>query len=144
MYAQDPQSVVIELRPCDSQSFLNSAIRHQSTTKYYPFGWRLAYIATILAGVGLVGLAFTAIVQPQAIRFLIWALLTRVAVDGLAVSLFSRRLDLGLSLTDFLVAEIILPFYVMVKPLAILARRFTWRGQLHGKGPEGAIREAHT
>jgi hypothetical protein len=130
-FARGDQSVVAEIREPEIRAMMHSAVRHQSTTRFYPLRWRIAYALTIASGLGVFGLTVVACHWPVLFLIIAAVFVFRVVVEGLVIGLFSRRLGLGLSVSEFGIAETLLPVYMLVKPLLAFGPRFTWRDRSH-------------
>jgi glycosyltransferase involved in cell wall biosynthesis len=130
-FCAEPESVVTDLRPPEPRSHLAAASRHQSTIRFYPLGWRMAYLFTILAGWSvLVGGVFSLFHREYlTVAALVVAL--KLLIDGFGVRIFARRLRIRLSLVEFLLTQTMLPPYLIVRPMLTFRSSFDWRGRTH-------------
>jgi cellulose synthase/poly-beta-1,6-N-acetylglucosamine synthase-like glycosyltransferase len=130
-FARGRDSVVEECRGPNIRTMASAAVRHQSTVKYYPVSWRIAYGLTILAGLGSVAATVTAILHPVLLVLLGVFMSFRLVVDGLGLSMLCHRLGVRVSVLDFLVAEFLLPLYTVLRPSLALMPSFTWHDRKH-------------
>jgi len=130
-YACGPDTVVEHLRLPTMRQELNATIRHQSTTKYYPAGWRIIYAATLAANILLFAAGFVSWVFPVLLPLLYGGVIVRVLIEGLIARAFCARYDVRLSLADILVAELFLPFYLMARAVLSVFPSFSWHTRTH-------------
>lgn len=130
-FCSNPASVVTDLRPPDSRSHISAAMRHQSVLRYYPWRWRAAYLLSIMSGwvllAGLIGILFWT--EYRAALAVIVGM--KFSIDAIGVSVFAQQMKIRLRPVEFLIAEVVLPLYLVVRPLFALSPNFTWRGRTH-------------
>ncbi len=132
-FANGPEALVADLRPPMLRAQMNAAARHQSTTRYYPIGWRIAFVLTILSGIALLILGGGALFSLPLLALFLCAVITKSFVDAGAAMVFSRRIGARLSVTDLVFTELLLPFYLILRPLMLLRPSFVWRGRSHAR-----------
>ena len=130
-FCADPESVVTDLRPPDVRSHLASASRHQSTIRFYPWRWRIAYLLTILAGWSLLAGSVFSLFHREYLGIAVAVFGLKLLVDAFGARVFARQLNIRLTLSEFLVAEALLPLYLMLRPLLTFRSSFEWRGRTH-------------
>ena len=139
-FASDPQSVVTDLRPPTVAAQLNAAARHQSTTRFYPFGWRIAFALSIASGALILLMGISSFFSHQVFLFFLLTIASKCLIDLTAVKLFASRLHLEASLRHLLLAEFLLPLYLICRPLTMLKSSFRWHDRLHDRVPQPASR----
>jgi poly-beta-1,6-N-acetyl-D-glucosamine synthase len=136
-FASGKDSVVTELRDGNLRQQMNAAIRHQSTLKYYPFHWRFLYAMTILASVFMVVATGMSLYDPALLAICACVIVAKVVLEGYAIFAFQRSLAIKFSFREFAFAEVLLPLYLVIRPLLALFPRFRWNDQ---EMPHAAIR----
>jgi cellulose synthase/poly-beta-1,6-N-acetylglucosamine synthase-like glycosyltransferase len=130
-FAAGKDSVVTEVRRATPKQHWNAAVRHQSTVQYYPGRWRAAFAASIFAAAVFIAcLGFAAAGLVSWISF-IGLFVIRAAIEIPAAFVFAQRNGFHLSLALTFLGEVLLPFYLILRPLAALAPNFVWHGQTH-------------
>jgi hypothetical protein len=130
-FCADPASVVADLRPPDPRSHLASASRHQSTIRFYPLGWRVAYLISILAGWSLLAGGVFSLFHREYLGLAVSVMALKLLIDVVGGRIFARRLQIRLTLVEFLLAETMLPLYLMARPMLTFRSSFDWRGRTH-------------
>jgi glycosyltransferase involved in cell wall biosynthesis len=130
-FAANPMTVITDLRPPSAQAEVNAATRHQSTTRYYPIGWRMAYALTIVSGLSLLLLGMAVVISPKLFVIFAATVFGKLVIDFLAAKRFARPMQISLPFRDFLAAEALLPLYLILRPLLLLRPTFTWRDRSH-------------
>ncbi len=137
-FANQPEALVTDLRPPTLRAQMNAAARHQSTTRYYPVGWRIAFALTILSGILFVILGAGAITNSFLLKLFLCALIVKSLFDVVAAVVFSRRIAVRLSAFELVLTELFLPLYLIARPLMLLKPSFTWRGRSHARSAPSA------
>ncbi|MFZ5433958.1 MAG: glycosyltransferase, partial [Calditrichota bacterium] len=131
-FAQGTDSVVTDMRPFNPFRMVRATIRHQSTIRFYPWFWRIAYIATILSYGLLIGVCFLALLSNQMLFVLILtALGLRAILDGWGLKTFIKPLRIHVSVADFIRTELLLPLFSIVRPLLAIVQGFSWKDRIH-------------
>jgi cellulose synthase/poly-beta-1,6-N-acetylglucosamine synthase-like glycosyltransferase len=130
-FCRNPQSVVADHRPTSLYRELNTAVRHQSTVKHYPIYWRFAYILTIFSYVLLAATLLYSLTRPELLVFFAGFMALKTTIDVLALRTVRKRLSFALTLPEILLAELLLPVYVVVKPALAFVPAFSWHGRSH-------------
>ncbi|MBU0508517.1 glycosyltransferase [bacterium] len=130
-FAKGADSVVTDLRPPDVRRAIAAAARHQSTLRYYPLRWRALFALSIVSGAAVLGCIVAAFLQVSLVFPLIAGLLLRAGLDLAGVNRFCHSLRQTVSPADFALAEVLLPFYLVARPLFLLSPRFAWKGRVH-------------
>jgi hypothetical protein len=128
-FSHDPACVTEDLRPPAMTQYLHSATRHQSTVRYYALRWRLAYIFSIVANLILLGLWGVAVLFPGYLFPAIVAMVIKILLEGGSVLVFCRRLRIPLTVSDVVLAECVLPFYLLVRPLFAALPGYSWQNR---------------
>jgi hypothetical protein len=130
-FASGGDSIVTEERASGAVRRLHAAARHQSTVPYYPWHWRAAFALTIVSGaltLFTVAAAFSHLVSWWFVPALLGM---RFLIEAPAAALFARRLGARLTAGRFLLGEILLPSYLVVRSLAAMIPRYSWHGRAH-------------
>jgi cellulose synthase/poly-beta-1,6-N-acetylglucosamine synthase-like glycosyltransferase len=130
-YASGADAVVEHVRQPTWRQEVNATVRHQSTARYYPLGWRIAYALSILSNIGILALAVSSLFRTELLPLFGAAFALRLIAEGLAVQIFCRRYDVSLNLFEFLVAEICLPAYLLTRAVLSLFPSFSWHARTH-------------
>jgi cellulose synthase/poly-beta-1,6-N-acetylglucosamine synthase-like glycosyltransferase len=128
-FASSPESVVEDARLPNRAQHLNATRRHQSVVKFYPLRWRVLYLASFLSFGALLGLIAGLLYEGAALQPALIILAAVVFYYLFAAQLFARRLKIKLTIGSLLIAIVLLPFYLVMRPLAMLRRGYVWRGQ---------------
>lgn len=137
-YARGADAVVEHLRQPSLRQQINATIRHQSTTRYYPLGWRLVYFVSILSSVGVVAAIIAPLFVKELLPLLAAALGSRLLAEGVAVRTFCRQCQVRLSLIGFLVAEVCLPAYLLTRAGLSLFPSYSWQARTHHRTASAA------
>jgi hypothetical protein len=130
-FASGRDSLVTEDRTPNAARHFSAAVRHQSTVPYYPWHWRVAFALSVVSG------ALTLFTVAAAVSHLVswWyvaALLgLRSVIEAPAARLFARRLGAPLTMARFVLGEVLLPFYLCLRPVAAIFPRYSWHGRSH-------------
>jgi hypothetical protein len=130
-FCTEPASVVADLRPPEPRSHLAAASRHQSTIRFYPLRWRIAYLVAILAGWSLLAGGVFSLFNREYLGLAVSVIALKLLIDVVGVRIFARRLHIRLTLVEFLLAETMLPLYLMARPMLTFRSSFNWRGRTH-------------
>jgi cellulose synthase/poly-beta-1,6-N-acetylglucosamine synthase-like glycosyltransferase len=130
-FARGRDCITEDLRSPDRRRYLNAAIRHQSTTRYYALRWRLIYIYSIFANIAFVALWVLAAIRPELLFTALATTALKWLLEGVSVKLFCRKLETGLSFIEFFLAETVLPVYILIRPLFATIPGFSWQNRTH-------------
>lgn len=130
-FARGSDTVVSEDRTPGLSERIHASSRHQSTTAFYPFHWRLIFAISIASSILTalcIILTCLGVVQWQV---LIAILVSRLALDLPMVIAFLKELGLRASATGLIAGEILLPFYLTIRPLSMLMPKYLWHSRTH-------------
>jgi cellulose synthase/poly-beta-1,6-N-acetylglucosamine synthase-like glycosyltransferase len=129
-FAAGADSVVRDLRLPSLSEFQAAKHRHQSTARLYPIGWLMFFWTTIAAQIGFLVGWISAVFMPSIFPIVVVGTLIRLLCDCLLL----RELAYTHALRDwsrgFLLAELLLPFYLILQPIFALSQRFKWKERI--------------
>ncbi|MDD5088811.1 MAG: glycosyltransferase [bacterium] len=137
-FARGSESAVSDSRIPSLQQVAHASARHQSTMKFYPLHWRLAYAASIASGAAALLCLIAMLTTPSLWPVVAACFAFRALLDFIMVRLFVRQIGEQISLLDFTTAEFLLPVYSVFRPLLKLMPGFAWRGRVHAATVRGA------
>jgi GT2 family glycosyltransferase len=138
-FASGGDSTVAEERSSSIARRWNAAVRHQSSVAYYPWYWRAAFALSILSSALAILTVVAAVTGLVSLWFVPAVIGVRVLIEGPAAGLLARRLDARLTVVRFLLVEIVLPFYLLLRAVAAMVPRYLWRGRLHQPSAASAV-----
>jgi cellulose synthase/poly-beta-1,6-N-acetylglucosamine synthase-like glycosyltransferase len=130
-FARGADAVVKDLRLPVFRQQVQSAIRHQSTTRYYPLGWRAVYALSVLSYLVFLLLIAATIYYPSGRGLLIAVLAARLAIDAVGVYSFCEQTKIPLSIGRFLLAETCMPLYILVRAMLSIPPKYSWQDRTH-------------
>jgi hypothetical protein len=99
--------------------------------KFYPVLWRLAYGFSIVSAIIIVCLFAAAFFDSRLWPPFIVAFACKGILESRSAKFMMKRLHVKLSVSDLIIAQILLPIYTVLRPLLLLLPRFSWRGLQH-------------
>ncbi|MFH1010346.1 MAG: glycosyltransferase [bacterium] len=126
-FVTGPDTTVRDMRRPKWQEFLKSKRRHQSTARHYPLGWLMFFWIAIIAQVGYLGGWGHAVIHPSFLPVAVAGFLLRSICDYLLLGQLARICFVQNWRRGFLIAEILLPFYLLLQPIFALGRAFEWK-----------------
>jgi len=126
-FAADPDSVVRDLRMPTASEFRDAKRRHQSTARAYPAVWLMFFWMVIAAQIGYLGGWIHTIFHPAFLPVVLTAFLLRYVLDYSLLRHFARIHSLREWKKGFFLAEVLLPFYLLLQPVFALGNAFEWK-----------------
>jgi glycosyltransferase involved in cell wall biosynthesis len=133
-YVSGAEAVVEHLRLPNMRQEMNSTIRHQSTTRYYPAGWRIIYAATIAINLLLFAAGLAVWFFPSLLSLFYCGVIVRTIIEGGAARILCHAFGIRLSLIEILVTELVLPVYLLARAILSLFPTFSWHMRTHRTG----------
>lgn len=130
-YARGANAVVEHLRLPTVRQEVNATIRHQSTVRYYPLLWRIAYALSIVSSIGALMSVACSSFDTKLWLYVAVALGIRMLIEGFSVRLFCRQYGMRLSLPQFVAGEICLPVFLVLRSALSLSPSFSWHARTH-------------
>lgn len=130
-FSGESASVAEDQRIPQFRQHAHSSARHQSTVRYYPFRWRAVYLFNILSALSVPAAIAYSAVKPAYAVVLLAVLIIKCTIDGIALRLFTDRLKIPVKFTALLFAQIMLPAYLLLRPVFLILPKYTWRSRLH-------------
>jgi cellulose synthase/poly-beta-1,6-N-acetylglucosamine synthase-like glycosyltransferase len=126
-FATGADSAVFDLRLPTWREFLRSKKRHQSTARNYPAGWLMFFWMIILAQLGYVGGWIFGLFHPAFLLVAAAGFVFRALCDYLLLSQLAHSYSVRNPGRGFLLAEVLLPFYLLLQPVLALGRGIEWK-----------------
>ncbi len=126
-FAAGADSVVRDNRRPALGEFSRAKIRHQSTAREYPRGWLMFFWSILAAQIGYLAGGIWALFHPGFWLMLAGAIALRFACDYLLLWRFACVNQLTEWRRGFVLAEFILPFYLLMQPIFALSGGFEWK-----------------
>lgn len=130
-FARGSDTVVSEVRTPEFAERIHASSRHQSTTTFYPFHWRMIFAISIFSSVLTVLCIILACLGVVQWQVLVAIFVSRLALDIPMIIAFLRELGLRASVTGLIAGEILLPFYLTIRPLSMLMPKYLWHSRTH-------------
>ena len=126
-FATGADSVVRDNRRPALGEFSRAKIRHQSTAREYPRGWLMFFWSILAAQIGYLAGGILALFHPELWLVLAGAVALRFVCDYLLLWRFASVNQLTEWRRGFVLAELILPFYLLMQPISALSGSFEWK-----------------
>jgi cellulose synthase/poly-beta-1,6-N-acetylglucosamine synthase-like glycosyltransferase len=130
-FARGRDCITEDRRLPDRHRYVNAAIRHQSTTRYYAMRWRLIYLYSITANILFLLLWVCSILYPALLPTAFVSTAVKWIIEGVSVKIFCRKLETELSFPELLLAETVLPIYILIRPIFAAVPGFSWQNRSH-------------
>jgi cellulose synthase/poly-beta-1,6-N-acetylglucosamine synthase-like glycosyltransferase len=126
-FASGADSSVLDLRLPTWREFLRSKRRHQSTARKYPVGWLMFFWIIILAQLGYVAGWIYGLFHPAFLLLAAAGFVFRGLFDYLLLSQLAHSCSVRKSTRGFLLAEMLMPFYLLLQPVLAFGRGIEWK-----------------
>ena len=126
-FATSTDTVVRDLRTPALGEFTKAKVRHQSTAREYPRGWLMFFWSILAAQIGYLAGGIWALFHPGFWLVFAGAVALRFACDYSVLWRFARVNQLLEWRKGFVLAELILPFYLLMQPIFALSGSFEWK-----------------
>lgn len=133
-FLSNSESVVSDMRIPSWNAKQHAAARHQSTLSFYPKQWRVLYAASVAASILCILLPAAAFFNVGIAHLALLACFSKLGLDAAAALMVSRRLDIGLTVIESMVAALVLPLIALLRIMALLMPTFQWKSSTIQRG----------